>query len=95
LRKADVRPAARHVLAYHANDAIPAVARKIDCSLVVMGALSRSGLKRLIVGNTAERLAAELPCDLLIVKPPGFRNRVARARRGPHLISLSALPQAI
>jgi universal stress protein E len=95
LRKADVRPAARHVLAYHANDAIPAVARKIDCSLVVMGALSRSGLKRLIVGNTAERLADELPCDLLIVKPPGFRNRVARARRGPHLISLSALPQAI
>jgi universal stress protein E len=95
LRKAGVRPAARHLVASHASDAIPSVARKTDCSLVVMGALSRSGLKRLLVGNTAERVADELPCDLLIVKPPGFRNRVARARRGPHLISLSALPQAI
>jgi universal stress protein E len=95
LHKASVRPAARHVLAYHACDAIPSVARKIDCSIVVMGALSRSGLKRLLVGNTAERVADDLPCDLLIVKPLGFRNRVARARRGPHLIALAALPQAI
>jgi universal stress protein E len=95
LRKASVHRATRHVLGYHASDAIPDVARKVGCSIVVMGALSRSGLKRLLVGNTAERVADELPCDLLIVKPPGFRNRVARARRGPHLVALAALPQAI
>lgn len=95
LRKASVKPAGTHLPAYHAMDAIPDLARKLDCSLVVMGGLSRSGLKRVLIGNTAERVADVLACDLLIVKPPGFRNRVPRATRGPNLISLMALPQAV
>jgi universal stress protein E len=89
MRKAAVRPADLHVLGHQARDAIVAVARGTGSALVVMGALSRSGLKRLLIGNTAEWVADELPCDLLIVKPPGFRSRVARARGGPRLISLS------
>jgi universal stress protein E len=39
-------------------------------SLVVMGAISRSGLKRIFIGNTAEQVLDSLRCDLLIVKPP-------------------------
>jgi len=95
LRKAAVKPAGRHLIASHAADAIPDIARKLDCSILVMGALSRSGLRRLFIGNTAERVADAIACDLLIVKPQGFRNRIARARRGPNLITLTALPQAI
>jgi universal stress protein E len=40
---------------------------------VVMGAVSRSGLKRIFVGSTAERALDRLPCDLIIIKPPGFQ----------------------
>jgi universal stress protein E len=36
--------------------------------LMVMGAVSRSGLDRIFVGSTAERVLDRLPCDLLIVK---------------------------
>jgi hypothetical protein len=53
-----------------------------------MGAVSRSGLKRLLIGNTAERILDELRCDILVVKPPRFRNRVPRATRGVQVLSM-------
>ncbi len=80
-------PAARrHLVANHPVDAIPALARRLGCDLVVMGAMSRSGLKRLAFGNTAERLLDELPADLLIAKPPGFVSRVRAKSRGAQLV---------
>jgi universal stress protein E len=39
------------------------------CDLLVMGAVSRSALGRLLIGNTAEKVLDAVPCDLLIVKP--------------------------
>lgn len=48
-----------------------AAARNAD--FVVMGAVSRSGLQRIFVGSTAERALDRLPCDLIIIKPPGFQ----------------------
>jgi universal stress protein E len=39
---------------------------------MIMGAISRSGLQRAFIGSTAERVLDRLPCDALIVKPPGF-----------------------
>jgi hypothetical protein len=53
-----------------------------------MGALSRSGLKGFFIGNTAERLLDELPCDLLVVKQPGFASKVQAKVRGPQFVSL-------
>jgi universal stress protein E len=76
----------RHLLVGHAVDAIPALARRLRCDLVVMGAVSRSGLKRLAVGNTAEQLLDELPCDLLIMKPPAFTSAITGRPRGPQRI---------
>jgi universal stress protein E len=43
-----------------------------DIDFVVMGAVSRSGLQRLFVGSTAEFALDRLPCDLIVIKPPGF-----------------------
>jgi hypothetical protein len=53
-----------------------------------MGAISRSGLKRLIIGNTAERTLDLLGCDVLIVKPQQFANRVPIRRRGARIVPL-------
>ena len=47
---------------------IPAVARVLRAGLVVMGAVSRSGLKRMFVGNTAERVLDAVRCDVLVVR---------------------------
>ena len=83
-------PNRRHLLARHPVDAIPELVRKLDCDLVVIGAISRSGLKRLAIGNTAERLLDDLPCDLLVVKPRAFATRVAARSRGPLLVAISS-----
>lgn len=52
-----------------AREAIPMFARKLDADVVVMGALARWGVKRAIIGSTAERVLDQLPCDILIVRP--------------------------
>jgi len=88
LRATGMRRERRHLVARHPIDAIQETAQRIGSSIVVMGAVSRSGLKRLFIGNTAERLLDQLDCDLLIVKPRGFASHVARAQRGPQLVTL-------
>ena len=69
-------------------DAIPRVAQEIHSGLVVMGAISRSGLKRVFIGNTAERILNAVPCDVLVVKPLEFKTRVAKRGKGVHFIGL-------
>jgi len=59
-----------HLLCGQPAIEIPAVARSVRAGLVVMGAMSRSGLKRIFIGNTAEQVLDSLQCDVLIVKPP-------------------------
>lgn len=81
----DLKKSRQHVVPLHPVDAIPALAKKLGCDIVVMGALARSGLKGIFIGNTAERLLDDLPCDLLVVKPPGFRSQVPAGIRGPEL----------
>jgi universal stress protein E len=71
-----------HVVARHPIDAIEQTARKVHSDIVVMGAMSRSGIKRLFFGNTAEALLDSLNCDLLIVKPVHFAARVPKRMRG-------------
>jgi universal stress protein E len=77
-----VKPATMHVVNAPPAVAIPATAQRIGARIVVMGAVSRSALKRIFIGNTAEQVLDALPCDVLVVKPPGFATDVARRSRG-------------
>jgi universal stress protein E len=76
-----------HVVQGAALEAIPRVAQEIGSGLVVMGALSRSGLKRVFIGNTAEQVLNALPCDVLVVKPLDFKTSVPARSRGMHFVS--------
>ena len=71
-------------------ETIPRLAAKLVCELVVMGAVSRSGLKRALIGNTAERMLNSLAADVLVVKPLEFKTRVAKRSRGMHFVGLPA-----
>jgi len=76
----------RYLIGRHPVDAILQAARKSRSAIVVMGAISRTGFKRLLIGNTAETILDELRCDTLIVKPRHFKTRVPRAVQGPRII---------
>jgi universal stress protein E len=65
-------------------ESLPQLARAESAGIVVMGAVSRSFVKRVVIGHTAERLLDALDCDVLVVKPPGFRSPV-RVRAAHHV----------
>jgi len=77
----------RHVIDRDPAAGIAAVAKVIRADVVVMGAVSRSGIKRLLIGNTAERILGSIPCDVLVVKPAHFEKRVATSSRGMHVVA--------
>jgi universal stress protein E len=87
LREVAIPSARRHLIARHPINAIQETARQLRSDIVVMGAVSRSGLKRLFIGNTAEQVLGQLTCDVLVVKPPHFASRVSLTRRGVRLIA--------
>ena len=74
--KAGIPRARRHLVVGDVPSGLGATAARVRADVVVMGAVSRSGLRRLFIGSTAERVLDELRCDVLIVKPQGFRTRV-------------------
>ena len=59
-----------HMLPGRARELIPWFAREKKADLVVMGAIARWGLRNRVIGSTAEKVLDDLPCDILIVKPP-------------------------
>ena len=69
---------------------IPRVATSSAPDIVVMGALSRSGLERVFIGNTAERVLGSLACDVLVVKPDKFAASVAQEARGLRVVAPTA-----
>ena len=42
--------------------------KSVDANVLVIGALSRNVIERAIVGNTAEKILEDCPCDVLILK---------------------------
>jgi universal stress protein E len=51
---------------------LPMVAENIQADVIVMGAVSRRGLRRILMGSTAEDVLERLPCDAFVVKPENF-----------------------
>jgi universal stress protein E len=56
-----------HQLPGRAHELLPMFATTHGASLMVMGALSRGGITRRYIGNTAARVLDHLPCDVLVV----------------------------
>lgn len=71
-------PAGRiHVREGSTRELLMTLTEQLSADVVIMGAVSRSGLKALFLGNTAEDVLDRLSCDLLIVKPDGFESTLA------------------
>jgi universal stress protein E len=76
-RRHDITPDHVELVEGHAAEELPFLARRESADIVAMGAVSRSLLERIMIGHTAETLLDGLDCDMLIVKPPGFRGRLS------------------
>lgn len=78
--RAHIPPARRHLNMGLVGDELGSVVKRVNAGIVVMGAVSRSGLRRVFIGNTAERILDDLTCDVLVVKPANFKSNVSRRR---------------
>ena len=87
LGRRDIPRARRHLVPGHPIDVIPSLARRRRASLVVMGGISRSGIRRLVIGNIAEQVLDALPCDVLVLKPAKFKSPVKGHSRGVQLLA--------
>ncbi|OCQ23334.1 universal stress protein UspE [Pseudoalteromonas luteoviolacea] len=56
------------------EDVIPAIAQKKSAELVVIGTVGRTGLSAALIGNTAEHVIDSLDCDVLALKPDGYKS---------------------
>jgi nucleotide-binding universal stress UspA family protein len=51
------------------------LAHEIDASLIVLGTRGHAGLKRILLGSTAERVARFAACPVVVVRRPRSRKR--------------------
>lgn len=72
----DFDAASVHILEGDIGELLIGMTEKLGTDIVVMGAVARGALKRLVLGSTAEQLLDRIPCDLLIVKPADFVTAV-------------------
>lgn len=68
----DVPPENVHLEMGGTRDALCRLAHQLNADIMAMGAVSRSAVKRVFVGSTAEMILESLPCDALVVKGPNF-----------------------
>jgi nucleotide-binding universal stress UspA family protein len=61
-----------HLVKGTACKEIPALAKRIEANLIVMGTVGRTGVHGFIMGNTAETILNQINCSVLAIKPPGF-----------------------
>jgi len=59
-----------------AAEILPRLAEQLNAALVVMGAVSRSRLQEVFLGSTAERVLDRIGCDVLVVKPADFTEKL-------------------
>jgi universal stress protein E len=85
LRTSHIVHSHRYLLGQHPINGLVDAVQKSRAAILVMGTISRTGFKRLLIGNTAERVLDQVSCDILVVKPAKFRNRVATKTRGAQL----------
>ena len=69
-----IAPDRTRVVLGSAVDLLVEEVERVRADILVMGAVSRSRLQRAFIGNTAERVLDQLPCDVLIVKPLEFAS---------------------
>jgi nucleotide-binding universal stress UspA family protein len=62
----------QHIVQGNPAATIPAKVHELKADLVVMGTVGRSGVKGMLIGNTAESVLLQLKCSVLALKPKNF-----------------------
>jgi nucleotide-binding universal stress UspA family protein len=67
-----------HIRAGRPHEQIVKLAREIHADLIALSTRGHSGLKRLLLGSTAERVVRSAPCPVLVVRKRKQKSKAAR-----------------
>jgi len=81
LRSVGIDAAATYVVEGRPADVIRALAAELAVGLTVVGTAARTGLKKLLIGNTAEAIVSDLPTDLLTIRASKPARSSKRAKQ--------------
>lgn len=91
----EVGPDYCEVRAGQPDEIISTFARREGADILVMGVVSRSASEQPRIGGTAERVIDRVDCDVLVVKPAGFKippmrvaAETARGKRAQAVVNL-------
>lgn len=68
----------RHLVEGLPDLALARFAQDRNADVVVMGSINRTGLDRVLIGSTAERMLGQMDCDVLVLKPRRFAELLKR-----------------
>ncbi|MCA9186140.1 MAG: universal stress protein [Pirellulaceae bacterium] len=66
------RPVDVEIIVGHAAEGILESIAKGNVDLAVMGTVARTGIRGIVMGNTAEMVLPQVPCSVLAIKPSDF-----------------------
>lgn len=81
MAKAGAQLAAVHIVHGQVARSLPMLAERLPAQIVAMGIVSRRWMDRFVIGDTAEDVIREVPCDLLLIKSESFTLRLGRIRK--------------
>lgn len=58
-----------HIVEGDPDDVLEVTAKELEADLVVIGSVAREGFSGVLLGNTAEKIINNVPCDILVIKP--------------------------
>ena len=70
VKRAGVKLSGEPISKESPSEAIVNTARTRKCDVIVLGTHGRTGLMRLLMGSTAEKVIGHAPCNVLIVHSP-------------------------
>ena len=70
-----------HIFSGRPFEEICRLARQIDADLIILGSRGHSGLKRVLLGSTAERIVRYASCPVLVPRGQRFRGAMELAER--------------
>ncbi len=65
-----------HVKEGKTDEAIEKALKNMGIEVLVLGTIGRSGIPGLLIGNTVEKLLAQVQCSVLAVKPDDYESPV-------------------
>ena len=74
--EADGVDASVHLIEGRASEVILEESKRHSADLIVMGTVGRTGIAGYFMGNTAERILADINCSVLAVKQAGFQSPI-------------------